>query len=139
MKELSREALSQSKISNQNDEEVEPSLKKEKSSESIIASFLQRNESLVKQDGQKVLDTEQAPESTEPKQEAGTPVVVPTDDVEGTPVVVEIPDAEKRCSVQELVDQPEPVREVAEAGTNMSISANAAALELQRIQEDMLE
>ena len=46
---------------------------------------------------------------------------------------MEIPDAEKRSTVQESAAQPEPVREVTEAGTNMSISANAAALELQRI------
>ena len=47
MKELSKEALSQSKISNA-EEQPAAALKKEKSSESIIASFLQRNESLVK-------------------------------------------------------------------------------------------
>lgn len=35
--------------------------------------------------------------------------------------------------------QAEEVREVAEAGTNMTISANAAALELQRISDEMLE
>ena len=59
--------------------------------------------------------------------------------VEGEPEVIEIPDAEKAPVQDGAVQAEEPVREVAEAGTNMTISANAAALELQRISDEMLE
>lgn len=55
-------------------------MKKEKSSESVIASFLQRNESLVKQPTE-----DKAEGESEIRVEAGTPVVV---DAEDEPVVV---------------------------------------------------
>lgn len=112
-------------------------MKKEKSSESIIASFLQKNESLVK---------------TEQEESEQVVASVAAEDAEGAPEVIEI-DAEKSAAAAEaepkapelvdqevLVEEPEPVvREVAEAGTNMTISANEAALELQRINDQILE
>lgn len=134
MKELSKEALSQSKISNA-EEQPAAALKKEKSSESIIASFLQRNESLVKQPAEE----NNGAEEPELKEETNSGVAIPAEDVEGAPVVVEIPDVVEKVVGHDASAQAEEVREVAEAGTNMTISANAAALELQRISDEMLE
>ena len=101
-------------------------MKKEKSSESIIASFLQRNESLVAEDAEQD-DKKQEDEPSVPE--------LPAEE-EGVPEVIEV-DAEK-SGAQDVEAQSEPVREVAEAGTNMTISANEAALELQRINEKVL-
>lgn len=97
-------------------EVAEPELKKEKSSESLIAGFLQENataEAAVKAEDE--------------------PVAV--DATEGTPVVVDMPES----NAKEAEDEAPVVREVAEAGTNMTISANEAALELQRINDQVLE
>jgi len=133
MSENTRQAMSKSAVG------AEPELKKEKSSESIIASFLQRNESLVKSDAPEQ-PTAEAAETAEER--ATTPhleVAEKLEEAEGAPEVVEIPDAE-RSAAQESATEPEPVvREVVEAGTNMTISANEAALELQRINEQILE
>lgn len=133
MSENTRQAMSKSAVG------AEPELKQEKSSESIIASFLQRNESLVKSDAPEQ-PTAEAAETAEER--ATTPhleVAEKLEEAEGAPEVVEIPDAEKSAA-QESATEPEPVvREVVEAGTNMTISANEAALELQRINEQILE
>lgn len=128
MRELSQEALSRSKVEPAEEVVVaeEPELKKEKSSESIIASFLQRNESLVKPE-----DASQAPETTEERAATAEAKAEEAEEVEGAPVVVEVE--------AEATEPEQPVREVAEAGTNMTISANEAALELQRINEQILE
>lgn len=110
-------------------------MKKEKSSESIIASFLQRNESLVKSEQE---EADQRPKTVQAETRAEAPEIEDdkTAEVEGAPEVLEIPDTEKSAAPEE----PEPIiREVAEAGTNMTISANEAALELQRINDQILE
>lgn len=106
MQEQTKAALSKSKIG-ATDKESEPELKKEKSSESIIAGFLKENE---------------ATESAEAP-------------VEGAPVVVDMPESDAKDAEKEAP----VVREVAEAGTNMTVSANEAALELQRINDQILE
>jgi hypothetical protein len=96
---------------------------------------LQRNESLVKQPTEDVSEPEL-------KVQPDTPVVIPAEEdneVEGAPVVVEVPDLVERVVGHDAAAQADDVREVAEAGTNMTISANAAALELQRISDEMLE
>jgi len=74
-------------------------MKKEQSSESIIAGFVKEAE------------------------EAAKSVEAP---VEGAPVVIEMPES----NAQETEEEAPVVREVAEAGTNMTVSANEAALEL---------
>lgn len=78
-------------------------MKKEQSSESIIAGFVKEAE------------------------EAAKSVEAP---VEGAPVVIEM-----ESNAQEAEEEAPVVREVAEAGTNMTVSANEAALELQRIND----
>lgn len=137
MSKLSETALTQEEAEVEVKED-DASLKKEKSSESVIASFLARNESLVKS----VQEEGEAPKTADLAERAETPELEAqekTEEVEGAPEVVEIPDAEKSVA-QESATEPEPViREVVEAGTNMTISANEAALELQRINDQILE
>lgn len=50
--------------------------------------------------------------------------------MDGAPEVVEVAEAEQVPVQVDVTQAEQPVRVVAEAGTNMSISANAAALEL---------
>ena len=136
MEELSKTALSHHSQADIEIKDAEKVIKKEKSSESIIASFLQRNESLLKTEQD---ETEQPAETAEAEDRALTPQLEAPEKIEGAPEVLEIPDAEKSAA-QEIADEPEPIiREVAEAGTNMTISANEAALELQRINDQILE
>lgn len=139
MREQTSSALQRhSEVQVQADVSQEAELKKEKSSESVIASFLARNESLVKS----VQEEGEAPKTADVAERSQTPELLPVEpaeEVEGAPEVVEVPDAEKSVA-EESAHEPEPViREVVEAGTNMTISANEAALELQRINDQILE